>query len=283
LAESGATLLQRVLETPDADEPRLVYADWLIERGDPRGDFISVQIHLRQRLSPSSRMEFKAKEAALLSEHDAEWAAPAGIADEHTFVRGFIERVRADARKFLAGFAPLMEKEPVQSLRLRCSGSSDVERLIESGLLARIPNLKLEGEIGDEGARMLAKAPHLAKLKSLNLGSTGLTSEGAAHLAASPYLGALETLSLTGNAIGSEGLAALASAPSLTNLEALFVARNEIDDDGVIDLARAPAMRTLQRLGLAGNFEITDEGARAIRESPHLKALKRCELSSSFD
>jgi uncharacterized protein (TIGR02996 family) len=32
-------LLQAVLASPDDDTPRLVYADWLEERGDPRGEF----------------------------------------------------------------------------------------------------------------------------------------------------------------------------------------------------------------------------------------------------
>ena len=39
-------LLQMILEEPDDDAPRLVYADWLEEHGDPRGEFIQVQCAL---------------------------------------------------------------------------------------------------------------------------------------------------------------------------------------------------------------------------------------------
>ena len=35
--------LQVIQQTPDDDAPRLVYADWLEERGDPRGEFIRLQ------------------------------------------------------------------------------------------------------------------------------------------------------------------------------------------------------------------------------------------------
>ncbi len=38
--------LQAIIERPDDDAPRLIYADWLDERGDPRGEFIRVQCAL---------------------------------------------------------------------------------------------------------------------------------------------------------------------------------------------------------------------------------------------
>ena len=35
-----------IFANPDDDAPRLVYADWLLERGDPRGEFIQIQCKL---------------------------------------------------------------------------------------------------------------------------------------------------------------------------------------------------------------------------------------------
>src|SRR5439155_16650690 len=40
--------LQAVLDAPDDDAPRLMYADWLTERGDPLGEFIRLQIELER-------------------------------------------------------------------------------------------------------------------------------------------------------------------------------------------------------------------------------------------
>lgn len=43
---TDAAFLQAIIEHPDDDGARLVYADWLEERGDPRGAFIRVQCEL---------------------------------------------------------------------------------------------------------------------------------------------------------------------------------------------------------------------------------------------
>jgi len=40
--------LQAIIESPNEDFPRLQFADWLDERGDPRGEFIRVQMRLAE-------------------------------------------------------------------------------------------------------------------------------------------------------------------------------------------------------------------------------------------
>ncbi len=42
--------LQAIVEQPDDDPPRLEYARFLAERGDPLGEFIAVQCGSRTRL-----------------------------------------------------------------------------------------------------------------------------------------------------------------------------------------------------------------------------------------
>ena len=51
---------------PHDAAPRLVYADWLDERGDPRGEFIRVQVAVA-RMSPGDpgRDTLVSREAAL--------------------------------------------------------------------------------------------------------------------------------------------------------------------------------------------------------------------------
>jgi uncharacterized protein (TIGR02996 family) len=39
-------LLRAILAAPEEDAPRLAYADWLTQQGDPFGDFIRVQCRL---------------------------------------------------------------------------------------------------------------------------------------------------------------------------------------------------------------------------------------------
>lgn len=69
--------LREALERPDDDEVRLVYADWLLDQGDPRGELMHVQIALaRGGLAPERAAELNARELRLLDEHGAAWKAP---------------------------------------------------------------------------------------------------------------------------------------------------------------------------------------------------------------
>lgn len=60
-----ADLLAAIAETPDAEEPRFVYADLLAERGDPRGELMHLQLKLAKREDPVLRL----RERALIEEH----------------------------------------------------------------------------------------------------------------------------------------------------------------------------------------------------------------------
>ena len=79
-------------EAVDADAPRLKYAEWLDDQGDPRGEYISVSVELANaeqcQCNPpcSSRMDWECpayqktgslrrRQSALLGEHAAEWFA----------------------------------------------------------------------------------------------------------------------------------------------------------------------------------------------------------------
>jgi uncharacterized protein (TIGR02996 family) len=81
-------LLASVYAEPERDEPRLVYADALMERGDPRGEFIALQIG-RQH---DRRARARAKE--LLAEHGHRWLGPLRplLRADFVFERGFLAR-----------------------------------------------------------------------------------------------------------------------------------------------------------------------------------------------
>ncbi len=86
-------LLRAILDNPDDDAPRLVYADWLEEQGDPRGEFICTQITLTQGGNDRPHeIALKRRERELLEQFGAAWACP--ITDRGvpvTFRRGFPE------------------------------------------------------------------------------------------------------------------------------------------------------------------------------------------------
>ncbi|HEY0253108.1 MAG TPA: TIGR02996 domain-containing protein [Kofleriaceae bacterium] len=68
-------LLDEVLAHPHSDDPRRVYADWLSERGDPRGEFIAVQCELARKLD----FDAARRENHLLREHRLRWLAELGL------------------------------------------------------------------------------------------------------------------------------------------------------------------------------------------------------------
>src|SRR5262245_54635039 len=89
--------LRSILDAPEDDVPRLVYADWLEDNGDPgRSEFIRTQVRLAQ-LPPDVpvRAALAEREQALLREHSRRWAEPLLGLDWHwRFARGFIEAIQ---------------------------------------------------------------------------------------------------------------------------------------------------------------------------------------------
>src|SRR5213078_1683780 len=94
-----AAFLRAIRAAPDDDLPRLVYADYLDERGDPRGEFIRLQCELARGDCPPLRArELLRRGAELLDRYDAVWAGLlAEAAYEATFRRGFVEEIEIGA------------------------------------------------------------------------------------------------------------------------------------------------------------------------------------------
>lgn len=79
-------LLAAIAETPDADEPRLVYADLLTERGDPRGELMLLQL----KLAKQEDAVLRRRERALIeAHHDQLLGTPFSPDITWSFDRGF--------------------------------------------------------------------------------------------------------------------------------------------------------------------------------------------------
>src|SRR5262249_10513083 len=64
MAEEDA-LLSAVLASPRDDAPRLVFADWLEERGDPRGEVLRILLPLQALTEKEAPSEKKARLASV--------------------------------------------------------------------------------------------------------------------------------------------------------------------------------------------------------------------------
>jgi uncharacterized protein (TIGR02996 family) len=132
------SLLAAIAADPEDDEPRIVYADWLLQAGDPRGELIAVQCALERSRTP----ELAARERVLLERHEAEWLARAGLAaGEGRLHRGFIERVEASAARVAASIDRIVELPCLRSLRTAVEwGGSDADlAMIADRLRHRMP------------------------------------------------------------------------------------------------------------------------------------------------
>ena len=293
--------LQAILEDPEADTPRLVYADWLEERGDPRSEFIRVQCELARIGGGDPRSaELGYRQQQLLSAHRAEWLGPLrGVTTlyDPTFRRGFLEEMTLDARTFLELGERLFALHPLRHVSITDAGQgaySDpeghrrhVSTLAASPLLARLTSMGLPF-IGDPGIEVLAASPHLARLTSLDLARGQLGPARA--LAASPYLRHLTRLNLVANRIGPEGAEALAGSPFLAHLTDLNLdgissrhgdVENNISDRGAEALAASPYLTRLAKLTLYLNG-ISDAGVRALAASSSLANLVELKLHGNY-
>ena len=209
-----AAFVQAILEEPDDEGLRLIFADWLQDRDDPYGEFIRTQC-LLATLPPGDlrRDELEQRERALWQEHARTWRAYLPVVLRSTaFERGFVESACLTVPEFLHNAEAIFATAPLRRLHVRrdwAAPARDMAALASSLWLARLAGLDWsQQELGDGEAALLA-SPHAASLKSLVLRGNRIGDAGAAALAGSPFLANIENLNLTGNPIGQDGVKVL--------------------------------------------------------------------------
>lgn len=150
-ARSQAALLAEIAAHPDDDAPRLVYADWCLERSDPHGEFITLQF------KPDKTREELKREAALQKAHGAKWLgaiAPVTLKDV-VFRRGFPSKVVA-----------------------RFKGQRDVEQAGDAPEWATVEELSwsLPGAWSNDEAHWLEYLPKTARPRAITVHARGLAT-----------------------------------------------------------------------------------------------------------
>jgi uncharacterized protein (TIGR02996 family) len=274
-------LLDEVLAHPDDDVPRRVYADWLSERGDPRGELIAVQCELARRdAKDPGRRELELRELELLRDHGPTWIAELGFDPAVTATRrhGPIEVARGPTVMFDRGFpdAVKVSSEQVAAAQL---DRAPIRRLVltevdELSLLPAIPTLRtLRLRGGHIDADQLATAPIVVAVEELILQSIWTDDIRGLVVATLPALRklTLEKMRFPYNA-------QLARAPWIPMLRELCI----IDTSNLAlrDLLLAKTWRDLKRLELECNL---DDGDVAAIASSHLaRGLEHLEISVGY-
>jgi len=276
-----AAFLEQICTEPDDDASRLIFADWLDDRGDPRGQFIRVQIALsRMPDDAPGRNALQHRESALLSMHRDKWSAPLrGIACSSEFSRGFIDTVNVEGRVFLRRHEELFRLAPIRNIRFLDVGSS-LGKLMNCPELARLTGITISSQhIDEQLTRALVESPYLGGLNSLHLGRNRVGDRGAERLAWSPRFPKLRELNLSDNTIGDVGGQALAESSNLAGLESLELRRNELSRVGLADLCGTMDLVKLRYLGVALNYIGAERELRAAR--PPKNSLRVLDVSDN--
>jgi uncharacterized protein (TIGR02996 family) len=219
--------LDDIIAHPDDDAPRLIFADWLEEHGNPeRAEFIRVQIELaRVREDDPRGNVLRARENELLDAFGMRWCLSLTGEGVMTFRRGFVEGVEASGEWSVNNGEWVFDQYPIREMRIRYMNPSQVAVLTEWPQLRRLRELDLGGSpLGRAGLERVLTCPHLQELRTLDLTSTLLSINGTRWLFSGPGLEAgvpaaplafprLETFDLSDNVLGDPDLRALITSP----------------------------------------------------------------------
>ena len=304
--------LASILEAPEDDAPRLIYADWLDEQGESdRAEFIRLQVREARMAADDPELPaLRSRTRQLGLAYHVKWVNRLpyfeGVHWE-IFERGFIGAARFDhPDTFFAHAAHVFAATPIQELRLHQFNSSHApalaatdqlrrvrildlndgnkianlgtEALMESRHLRNLVVLKLgRNVLGSAGVRAIAISGSVRSLKRLKLERNDLFDDGLRYLAESRAVAGLEQLDLERTRTGDDGVKSLTKTKFLTGLRLLDLSHNQVTDAGLIALAESVVVGQLRDLFLHGNA-IADAGVAALAASPHLGRLERVFL-----
>ncbi len=292
-AADEPAFMATILATPDDDTPRLVFADWLDERGteDDRARAALIRAQCRAEVLPEGSRERKALEreaAALLRTHGKRWAAPLTALnvdfDKYEFRRGFLDSVRMSATTFARNAKKLFDAVPTLRAAHFVHAANELRDLTKCKYLSRLASVDVSelcwcGECPiHRDLDALFKCEKLDSLTRLNVSDDRMDAAGARKLAECAGLAHLKALDASHNPLGEAGVAALLKSKHLKNLTELNLTACELGDAGLKALAGAKNLPALRKLVLTGN-EFTGEGVTALVASPVFARLTHLDLS----
>jgi uncharacterized protein (TIGR02996 family) len=295
-----------LVENPDDLATHYAYADYLQEQGDPRGEFIQLQLALEdtQRSGAEWRkMQARAKE--LLQVHHRQWLGV--LADEllpseedsdeyplrwwftnylteHQFARGWLDclavRDNAEYGRSPDRLGPLLclapESRLLRKLILECDDGL-VETLLDSPFLLNLRVLQVgRSSLFVESARLAGLIGKLPRIEELRLFAYGYNAD---HLFALSNLSSLRILQVYDfdEVHPLEVLAANAALSNLTHLLLHPIPVSLIDLTGVRAILKSRHLRSLTHLQLHRS-DLGDVGCTEIVTSGILKRLKVLDL-----
>lgn len=292
-------LVASIVATPEEDGPRLVYADWLSDRGDPRGELIVVQCALavadRDEQPVHTTSPLRDQSIALLATHRAQWLEPVlDIAvGNYRFRRGFIEVI--DVLHPDIDAARLREACPLlRAVKTPQATVNDVFRHLDVIPLDELTLYKITDTLM---LHQVSEQPRLERLRRLDIhyqsGPLHLSELTRLHLP-------LHRLALRFDRAQPFDepalLASLTAHPARGVLRSLDLAHTRAEELGVLErlpeleeltlTSCSPAIPALSRLALPRltSLAITDEALETLDPASLVAAfpaLRRLRLSNT--
>ena len=166
--------LQAIQESPADDTLRLIFADWLEERGDVRCELIRLQCLPASEQADAAREKQRKKASRKwVKWHGTHFAGPIHrLARQWRYSRGFIEEIAIDATTFLDNAELLFRWAPLQ--RIHFFGAQVCpDRLAESRFLARLSSLDFQTGFNPEADGQFGLGPVSPISKSFYFGDEG--------------------------------------------------------------------------------------------------------------
>ncbi len=287
--------LHDILAHPDDDVPRLIYADWLDERNDPRGEFIRIQCAL-SRLSDEDprRWTLEMRERELLRDHHATWLPKDAAGLKCDFRRGFVERVEMTPEQFLSAADRIFEQAPIRHLHMRATqrigrapetqtdDNAWLSKVALSRHLARLEGLTLTDlTLNQRDIQALLQSPYLREqLTELHL-SRLRVEVGWSYHTDFPDYPRLKHLEISDMPLPAGMIRALAEVLFLDELISLDLANTSLSIEDLRALAYSSSLTNLRELNLSGN-RLTHEASRILSEGSFLSQLETLHLGSNL-
>jgi uncharacterized protein (TIGR02996 family) len=274
--------LEALRESPQDDDLRLVFSDWLEDQDDGRAAFLRLQVQ-RRRLAPDDPglANLLRQQDDLLRRSLNGWLAPLA-AYGVTVMRGSGLLQVAMTADQLRELNPDAQAAPawywVDGLRLYKLEAETVTETLAAPGLAHFRHLDLsKPPYGIGHLAALAASPHLDRLTSLDLEEGYLSYDAGVILAGARWLRQLRGLNLARNSIGDVGIRDLIQAGSFDNLRVFELRRCGLGTLALEAIVGASFFPRLEALGLEGN-KVRNAGGRLLAASPHIERFQVLDL-----
>ncbi len=287
-----------LVDDRDANDAFVVYADWLQQRQDPRGELIACQL-------PSAQTKAKRRAGVLLNEHRRYFLGIFGSWDDepplqvewrcgflrsaHLYVGRRLEDDGWDQAVLTEALLALPSSRFLEELEVGCGSIHEemIDERVQAALREHGPltNLRRLRFVTDQEEEMLSwtDAGDLGHLSKTTPNLTSLGVEAGSVRLGEPDLPRLKELVIETCGLTDENVESIASArwPELTKLVLWFGSQSygvDIDLDGVLLMLDRSRFPKLTHLGLCNN-EMTDDLLEALAANPLLGQLESLDLS----